>query len=244
MIAKLAEGRKAQKSIYAFGPVASISVPVRATVPKVTPQSGNPDLLSSILASQTQLTTFGKSTEVIRPSRPRNANSNRVLGAILASQATLSRLDETIQLLGQSQERKTTKPEQPKPAESRKPLKSCTTRQSDATDQGSNSSSNHHQTPSEGSTHNDHPATVRSNGQSGGENSGNGISGGSDGNGEDPNRNRKKKSDPEDKKDDIDDEDVDLYSDIESIEEENEPLPELLPKNDVNYQIFYLKFFK
>ena len=58
------------------------------------------------------------------------------------------------------------------------------------------------------------------------------MSGGSDGNGsEDLNRNRTKKSEPENKRHDINDEDVDLYSDIESVEEENEPLPELLPKN-------------
>ncbi len=235
MIAKLAESRKAQKSIYAFGPVAAISAPVRAAaVPKLAPQLGNPDLLGSIFASQTQLATFGKSTETLRPSKPRNTSSNRVLGAILASQATLSRLDETIQRLGESKEQKAKKPDQPKPTQSRQPVKSCTTRQNDATDQGSNSSSNH-QAPSERTTNNDPSAAAQSNGQSTGENSGgNGVSGGSDGNGEDPNWNRRKKSDPEDKKDDADEEDVDLYSDIESVEEENEPQLDLLPKNEVN----------
>lgn len=207
-----------------------------AAVPKLAPQLGNPDLLGSIFASQTQLATFGKSTETLRPSKPRNTSSNRVLGAILASQATLSRLDETIQRLGESKEQITKKPDQPKPIQSRQPVRSCTTRQNDATDQGSNSSSNHQAPSGEGTTNNnDHPAAARSNGQSTGENSGgNGISGGSDGNGEDPNWNRKKKSDPEDKKDDADEEDVDLYSDIESVEEENEPQLDLLPKNEVN----------
>ena len=49
--------------------------------------------------------------------------------------------------------------------------------------------------------------------------------------GEDPNRDRKKKSDPVDKKDDVDEEDVNLY--IESIEDENHP-PEMLAKIEVN----------
>lgn len=243
MIAQLAESRKAQKSIYAFGPVASISVPVRParpSVPNPSSQPGNPDLLGSILASQTQLTTFGKDAEATRP-RPRNlANSNRVLGAILASQATLSRLDESARFMEQSRKphvpNSCVKPENIS-SKSRSPVKNCGTRQSDATDQNTTSSTSR-QSTSEGTSNGSHPVASHSNGQSSGElTSGNGKSGGSDGNGEDPNWNRKKKTDPEDKKEDPEEEDVDLYSDIESVDEENDQ-PESLPKNEVSNDKF------
>lgn len=236
LIAILAESRKAQKSIYSFAPSVAMSVPVKSSAPKLSSSStGNPDLLGSILASQTQLTTFGK-TEVTRP-RPRNTNSNRVLGAILASQATLSRLDETLNRLGQQHQAASTN--KPKPNQAQKPQKSNSTHQSDSTDQGSNSSTNQQSRSSKeessNSNSNNHGST-RSNGQPSGEtlsSNGNGFSGGDDGSGEDPNRDQKKKSDPDDKKDDVDEEDVDLYSDIESIEEENHP-PEILSKIEVN----------
>lgn len=189
------------------------------------------------MASQTQLTTFGKSTEVTRP-RPRNvANSNRVLGAILASQATLSRLDATIKSVELSRRQQpadsSTKVDKPKLIPSRPSEKNCNTRQNDATDQN-DSSSTTHQSTAEGTSNGNLPPTLHSNGPpTGGMTSGNGISGGSDGNGEDPNWNRKKKTDPEDKKDDADEEDVDLYSDIESVDEENNST-DTLPKNEVN----------
>ena len=66
------------------------------------------------------MTTFGK-TEVMCP-RPRNTNSNRVLGAlgaILSSQATLSRLDETLSRLGQ--EHQVASANKLKPNQSQKP---------------------------------------------------------------------------------------------------------------------------
>lgn len=233
MIAKLAESRKAKKSIYSFGPVAAISAPVKASVPSFTSSSGNPDLLGSILASQSQLSTFGKSTEAIRP-KPKNS-SNRVLGAILASQATLSRLDETIRLMEQSSEPQTsticTKLNLSTPERT---AKNCSNRQSDATDKNSNTSTNHQCSSERSSNGNDHSAD-QSHNQTSGETSGNGISnsnGGSGDGNDDPNHNKKKKKDPDDKKDDnTDEEDVDLYSDIESVEENNSP--EELPKNEV-----------
>jgi hypothetical protein len=213
-----------------------MSVPVKSSAPKLSSScTGNPDLLGSILASQTQLTTFGK-TEVIRP-RPRNTNSNRVLGAILASQATLSRLDETLSRLGQ--EHQVASANKLKPNQSQKPLKNSQTLPSDSTDQGSNSSTNqqsHSSTAESSNSSSNNLGSTRSTGQPGGaipSSNGNGLSGGDDGSGEDPNRDRKKKSDPEDKKDDVDEEDVDLYSDIESIEDENHP-PEMLTKIEVN----------
>lgn len=242
LIAQLAEGRKAQKSIYSFGPAAAINVPVKTSAPSLGSRSSeNPDLLGSILASQSQLTTFGKSAEVIRP-KPRNTNSNRVLGAILASQATLSRLDETIRC--QEQKNQTACPSGNilKPILAQKPARTGNVSQNDSTGQGSSSSPNQQTSSgasskgeSSSSTSGSDSIGTRTNGQSSGEATanGNGISGGDDGNGEDPNQGRKKKSQPEDKKDDVDEEDVDLYSDIESVEDENDP-PDVLPKIEVS----------
>lgn len=232
MIAKLAESRKAQKSIYSFGPVATISVPAKpAAVPSTSSQSANPDLLGSILASQTQLLA---PTAPTRSKPKHSASSNRVLGAILASQATLNRLDETIKSLGKPRESPSIKSDR-----SARPTAIITcghSRPTDAADQGSTSSTNG-ENPSQGSSKSNSETPTsnarRTNGRSGGEASGNGLPSGNGG--EDPNWNRKKKSDPEDKKDEAaDEEDVDLYSDIESVEEgEEAEQPDLLPKNEV-----------
>ena len=166
-----------------------------------------------------------------------STNSNQVLGAILASQATLSRLDETLSRLGQ--EHQVASANKLKPNQSQKPLKNRQTLPSDSTDQGSNSSTNQQSHSSKAESSNsssNNLGSTRSTDQPGGtipSSNGNGLSGGDDGSGEDPNRDRKKKSDPVDKKDDVDEEDVNLYSDIESIEDENHP-PEMLAKIEVN----------
>lgn len=234
LIAQLAEGRKAQKSIYSFGPVAA--VPVKASAPSLGNRSSeNPDLLGSILACQSQLTTFGKSAEVVR-SKPRNTNSNRVLGAILASQATLNRLDETLRCLEQRNQAVCSASHKPKAITTQKSTKISSVPPSDSTGQGSSTD----QQQSGGSSNGESSSTkgglagTQTNGQSCGEATANsnGVSGGDDGNGEDRNQDRKKKPQPEDKKDDEED-DVDLYSDIESNEEENDP-PDGLPKIEVS----------
>nr|CAH0103134.1 unnamed protein product [Daphnia galeata] len=102
-----------------------------------------------------------------------------------------------------------------KPNQSQKPLKNSQTLPSDFTDQGSNSSTNQQshsfKAESSNSSSNNNLGSTRSNGQTGGaisSSNGNGLSGGDNGSGEDPNRDRKKKSDPVDKKDDVDEEDA------------------------------------
>lgn len=235
LIAKLAESRKAQKSIYSFGPVAmaAVSVPaVKPAVPSTSSQSGSADLLGSILASQTQLTTFGKEPQLPR-SKPRSltSNSSRVLGAILASQATLSRLDETIKSLTQT---RTSAPVR----------KSDRSQPTDAADQGTSTAN--HPTSSQGSSNSNPTSDALTNHagrcSNGGEPSGNGLPSGNGGNGEDPDWNKMKKSDPEDKKDESaadESEDIDLYSDIESVEEEEtDPVEPQLKTEEVHHWNF------
>jgi len=184
LIAKLAESRKAQKSIFCYGPIASTSTsPVKTVVPVAASYSGTPDLLGSILESQSQLRNTTVKKEPVVP-KPRT--NNRLLGAILASQASLNLLDQ-------------------------QPVKSCSDRQSESiksqTSQESSSAPSTSQNCIQPTT-----STV-SNGSTAG------------GSGEDPDQggNKRNKTEPGDK---MDEEDVDLYSDIESVEgEEKSDLP-------------------
>ena len=215
MIAKLAEGRKVQKSIYDFGPVAlsSKAKPV-STVATCSVSSGNPDLLGSILASQTQLSEFGKPADGLRTKIRTPSNSSRVLAAILASRATLNRLDEDIARL-QSQSKSTVMSKDVGRSNGRQQ-----SNDQQKSDQQSNSNSNNCQQSSGASSSNNQSNALGSNGQTVGTN------GGSDGNDEDPNENQKKKisveaADAEDEE--SKEEEVDLYSDIESVEEESDP---------------------
>ena len=207
LIAILAERRKATKSIYCFGPSAIPAASAKPARPAVvaaavsTPStSGGIDLLGSILASQSQLKQFGKTPEAPRPSSSANRStnsSNRQLAAILASQATLTRLG-----LQQGDTNNQTS------------AGSSSTGQSTAPEGQSTSGSRGTSDASSGVDHKN--ASSRT---------GNG--------GDDPERNRngrKIKSDPEDATDNSEEsegreeEDVDLYSDIESMEEE-QPVP-------------------
>lgn len=212
LIAKLAESRKAKKSIFSYGPIAlSAASPVKTSVLKQPPvtSAGTSDLLGSILASQEQLSSFGR--EPREPARPRPRQSSRVLGAILASQATLNLLDGEIQLAKEGR---------------RQPARTCSVRQGDTGGQGSSSNQ---QSSSNSSTVSANPAS-QSNGTSTGPSfSVPDGSSGCGGSGDDPDRNGKKKLVPDDKKEDADEEDVDLYSDIESVEEEDTDALEALP---------------
>ena len=226
LIAKLAESRKVKKSIYDFGPVALSSAkpgkPFVAATSSVS--SANPDLLGSILASQVQLSEFGKPPDAARTKIRAPSNSSRVLAAILASRATLDRLDEDIARLQSSSQYK------PIAAPS-KDVDQRSGRQQSSDQQGNQSSnnSNNRQQSTGGNSSTNQSNATESNGQTGGTNGSSsnncGANGGSDGNGDDPNRNQKKKVDSGPKENDaVDDndkeEDVDLYSDIESVEEE------------------------
>ena len=115
LIARLAERRKAAKSVYCFTPAGISQAAPRAPVASCSSSNNNSstgggaDLLGSILASQSQLKQFGKSCFSSSssacsapPPRPRHcfsSSNSRVLGAILASQATLSRLGKSTALV-------------------------------------------------------------------------------------------------------------------------------------------------
>lgn len=155
---------------------------MKSVVP-VASYSGTPDLLGSILESQSQLrSTIVKKEPVV----PKPRTNNRLLGAILASQASLNLLDQ-------------------------QPVKSCSDRQSESTK--SRTSQETSSAPSTSQSCIQPTTSTVSNGSTAG------------GSGEDPDQgsNKKTRTEPEDK---MDEEDVDLYSDIESVEgEEKSDLP-------------------
>ena len=232
LIAMLAEGRKANKSIHSFGP-AAISAPMKASKPNVS-ATGNADLLSDILASQTQLRSFGKERE---PSSMKSvsaaSSSSRVLSAILASKDTLSRLDREIpqskvtvmsctwekvvkdRANGLASIKKFQIPKLPK---------TCSVKNSDSTTQSSASTQQNAAATSEQQQHEGAKKTSQ---QSPVE--GNGRRGAASGDADDPddpddwNKRPSTSNEPEDKEEEKEEneEDVDLYSDIESMEEES-----------------------
>ena len=96
-IEKLAESRKAKKSIYTFGPAVhqTSTKASKSILPTSSCSTGNSDLLGRIMKSQTQLNHFGKTKE---ESLTRNtktiSSSDRMRAAILSSRSILDRLDE------------------------------------------------------------------------------------------------------------------------------------------------------
>lgn len=208
--------------------------------------SANPDLLGSILASQAQLSEFGKPAGAPRTKIRAPSNSSRVLAAILASRATLDRLDEDNARLQSSSQCKPFAPVS-------KDVDRRSGRQQTNDQQGnqSNSNSNNRQQSGEGNSATNQSNSAESNGQTVGPGSTNNCSrnGGSDGNGDDPNRNQNKKVDSQQKENTSDDdsdkeEDVDLYSDIESVEEESDLAQNQQPsKTEVKFYFKNLLFF-
>ena len=92
-LAKLAESRIVKRPISYGHLVQPRTTPTKPPVPS-TIYSGNCDLLSTIMASQSKLKDFGKTSESPSQQKKEDSNAIRMRAAIIASQAILDRFDE------------------------------------------------------------------------------------------------------------------------------------------------------